>query len=381
MSAGRFDADVAVVGASFAGLACAEAAARRGLRVIVLERKRCAGSGVHTTGLLTRDAFDAVRPPASVVGERLDAVTACAREGRSIRLQRSGAGFTVTDTAGLLRALSRRAEDAGADVRHGVAAELVSSDRGGAVLRAGRDLLRARHVVACDGARSRIARAAGIAAPGRLLVGAERHVELAPGHGLQPDACLVLLDREIAPGYAAWAVRGVHGAWQCGVLGRGRRWRADAALDALLDWLRRSRGAVVRRVTETRGGIVPAGGAVASPWRGCVVAAGDAAGHVSALTAGGIGRAALAGRMVGAGIGEPGDPWRRDLRELGLSCGGWRLRTARALQAAVALGSIGVLAMLRFRPAGIAAAELAFRPSHPPATWTAVRDRGFDVKK
>jgi flavin-dependent dehydrogenase len=43
-------ADVVVAGASFAGAACALAAARRGLRVVVLERKREPGDKLRTTG-------------------------------------------------------------------------------------------------------------------------------------------------------------------------------------------------------------------------------------------------------------------------------------------------------------------------------------------
>ena len=46
------DFDVVVVGASFAGAACALAAAQRGLRVCVLERKRDPGDKLRTTGII-----------------------------------------------------------------------------------------------------------------------------------------------------------------------------------------------------------------------------------------------------------------------------------------------------------------------------------------
>ena len=48
--------DLIIVGAGFAGLTCAQSAARRGLRVRVLERKRAVGANVHTTGLLVKEA-------------------------------------------------------------------------------------------------------------------------------------------------------------------------------------------------------------------------------------------------------------------------------------------------------------------------------------
>ena len=44
--------DLVVVGASFAGAACAIAAAQRGLHVVVLERKRDPGAKLRTTGII-----------------------------------------------------------------------------------------------------------------------------------------------------------------------------------------------------------------------------------------------------------------------------------------------------------------------------------------
>ena len=55
--------DLTIVGASFAGLACARSAARRGLAVQVLERKRDAGERVHTTGLLVKEVAEAWEAP------------------------------------------------------------------------------------------------------------------------------------------------------------------------------------------------------------------------------------------------------------------------------------------------------------------------------
>ncbi len=52
--------DCAVVGASFAGLACANALARAGMRVTVLEKKSDAGEKLHTTGIIVKDAIDQV---------------------------------------------------------------------------------------------------------------------------------------------------------------------------------------------------------------------------------------------------------------------------------------------------------------------------------
>lgn len=49
--------DVIVVGAGFAGLACARELARAGKRVCVIDRKRDLGERLHTTGILVQEAL------------------------------------------------------------------------------------------------------------------------------------------------------------------------------------------------------------------------------------------------------------------------------------------------------------------------------------
>ena len=53
-------ADCVVVGASFAGLACATSLATSGMRVTILERKCDPGEKLHTTGIIVKDAIDQI---------------------------------------------------------------------------------------------------------------------------------------------------------------------------------------------------------------------------------------------------------------------------------------------------------------------------------
>ncbi len=53
-----YDHDVVIVGASFAGAACALAAAQYGLRFCVLERKADPGERLHTTGIVVKEAME-----------------------------------------------------------------------------------------------------------------------------------------------------------------------------------------------------------------------------------------------------------------------------------------------------------------------------------
>ncbi|MGD2140154.1 MAG: NAD(P)/FAD-dependent oxidoreductase [Burkholderiales bacterium] len=52
--------DCVVVGANFAGLACAISLATRGMRVTVLERKVDPVEKLHTTGIIVKDAVDQI---------------------------------------------------------------------------------------------------------------------------------------------------------------------------------------------------------------------------------------------------------------------------------------------------------------------------------
>ncbi|HRN62009.1 MAG TPA: FAD-dependent oxidoreductase, partial [Luteimonas sp.] len=111
--------DVVVVGASFAGAACALAARRAGLRVCVLERKRDPGMRLHTTGIIVREAAEdtalARIPPALV--RRVEGVRLYAPNLRCMDLQSPGYYFLSTDTPAVMRWLAGELERAGVDLR------------------------------------------------------------------------------------------------------------------------------------------------------------------------------------------------------------------------------------------------------------------------
>ena len=113
--------DCVVVGASFAGLACATALARAGMRVIVLERKADVGEKLHTTGIIVKDAIDQIALldglPSSIV-RRIEGVRLYAPSLRHVDLAAPGYYFLATDTPQLMRWLAERAVEAGAIIAH-----------------------------------------------------------------------------------------------------------------------------------------------------------------------------------------------------------------------------------------------------------------------
>ncbi len=157
------DHDAVIVGASFAGLACAATLAGRGARVAVLDGKRDAGEKLHTTGILVRDALDQLPlldglPPALV--RRIDKVRLYAPGMRYIDLAAPGYYFLATDTPNLMRWLAARAGAAGARMLWGCRFKRARALPGGYDL--GASLGSTRVLVGADGPRSAVARELGL---------------------------------------------------------------------------------------------------------------------------------------------------------------------------------------------------------------------------
>ena len=165
MSALNFNDDCTVVGASFAGLACATALARSGLRVRVLEKKTEPGEKLHTTGIIVKDAIDQIAlldGLPSELARRIDGVRLYAPCMRSIDLSAPGYYFLATDTPGVMRWLAGRAIDAGATIE--CRTPFVNAERieGGFRLSG---VGTTRFLIGADGPNSAVARALGLDVP------------------------------------------------------------------------------------------------------------------------------------------------------------------------------------------------------------------------
>ena len=267
------------MGGGFAGLTCARVCASRGLRTVVWERKSDPGDAIQTTGLLVKEAVDAGDLPLEGT-RKIHGVRLYAPSLRWIDLDAPGYYFLATDTPELLRTLARRAAEAGAEIRCG--------DR----RPAGRI---GRMLVGADGARSQVARDAGLGLNRHFLAGVEAELEEVRG---TEERLHVFLDSRLAPGYIGWVVPGV-GITQVG-LACSRPARPD--LDAFLRRVSSVFDLTRARRVGTRGGLIPVGGTVRPFASRDVVLIGDAAGVVSPLTAGGIHTAIGSGHAAAIAI-------------------------------------------------------------------------------
>lgn len=277
------DYDVVVVGGSFSGLVFARIAALRGLRVGVMDHRSHPGARVQTTGILVKEAADALDIPVTLT-RKIHGVRLYGPASACLDLCEPGYYFLATDTKGVLAWLAEQARAAGAHLAYAQRFHGARYEHGGAIAITG-TRARARFLVGADGAHSKVARSFGLDENLHHLVGVEAEFPL--NDRLEPDRLHCFIDRELAPGYIAWMVPGV-GVTQVG-LARSFPGRPDlAALVRKLAPIADFRNA---RPVGWRAGTIPAAGPLLRIARNGVLLIGDAAGWVSPLTGGGIANA------------------------------------------------------------------------------------------
>ncbi len=272
--------DLVIIGASFAGLSCAIAAARSGLQVAVIERKPRSGYHIATTGILVREVADFYDVP-PILTNKISSVKIYDQQLRSITLHSKDYFFLATNTTGLLDWLSEVAIKAGVTIRynsyfhnykeHDNHIYLTESD------------LTAKFLVGADGAKSKVARLAGLAKNQKFLLGIE-YDEPLPKDFLQ-DSMYCFLNHQLAPGYLGWVVGGVN-RLQIGLAVRHPLYRPDAS--KFRQYIQPFFPNLSYQPTKAHGGLIPVGGLISPFYRQRIMLIGDAAGWVSPLTAGGI---------------------------------------------------------------------------------------------
>lgn len=295
--------DCVVVGASFAGLACATTMAQAGMNVMVLEKKHDAGAKLHTTGIIVKDAVDEIAlldGLPSQLTRQVHGVRLYAPNMTYVDLEAPGYYFLATDTPNVMRWLAARAQRAGVTIKYR------STFHNARRIRGGFDLGEhgcARYLVGADGPRSRVANALQLGVNSDFLAGVEYEYPLSAMPAADKLHCFI--DKEIAPGYIAWIVSGVeHVQVGVAIRRRGVGWQPEQAMAALLEKI--SSIVDFRNVQprSIRAGLIPCGGLVSPVASPRALLVGDAAGMVSPVTAGGIHTALKHGMAAGNAIAD-----------------------------------------------------------------------------
>ncbi len=270
--------DIVIVGAGFAGLACARRAAQLGLHVLVLERKQDVGLGIRTTGILVKDVFDHLTVPENSL-RRINTIRLYSPSLRHLDLVSEDYFFCTTDTPNLMRYLLDQTKAAGVDVKLDCGFKSAqNSDDGFYIPNAD---VTTKFIIGADGAKSVVAEFFGFKRPEKFLIGTEYEyakdvLDIAQFH--------CFLDQDLAPGYLGWIAPSI-GITQVGLACR-QPYKPD-----MKNFFEKIRGIVDIRELPfhgNRGGLIPVDWPMRNCAKGNAIIIGDAASHVSPLTAGGI---------------------------------------------------------------------------------------------
>ena len=282
--------DVIVVGSGPAGGTAARYAARRGLKVLLLDKRKEIGVPVQCGEYVAGDEeVRSIFPTVTDLEDLMDVphrvrqldtpvIRIWSPRGRAYDLPFKG--YTVRRDK-MDQGIADQAVAEGAELR----TETVVTKVRGSQVDTNRGSYEGRVIIGCDGPRSTVAQSAGLPWP----VSAPAMSTTAEGDFT--DATEMFFGN-LAPGGYAWIIPKAH----CANVGLGTWERFHGNLRSLYDKFLDGRGI---RGGKATGGYVPVLGPVDRTVAGNVLLAGDSAGMVMATNGGGINVSMLAGRIAG----------------------------------------------------------------------------------
>ena len=280
-------ADVIVLGLGPAGASAAAEAARRGCKVVALDRKREAGVPVQCAELVPA-MIDA--DLSGVVRQTIDAMaTFVEDDAPDLRPDFPG---RMLDRAAFDASLVEAARRAGAEIR--LSCIVKSITREGTVRLGDGSVLEGGVIVGADGPRSLAGRAIG-SVNTELVETRQITVRLKQPHA----ATDIFLSADIPGGYGWLFPKG-----EVANLGAGVSPQFKARLKSIVAGLHASQqDRLSSRILSLTGGLIPVGGML-RPWgrlkETLVLLAGDAAGLANPVTGAGIAAAVHSGRLAGS---------------------------------------------------------------------------------
>ncbi len=283
--------DVIVVGSGPAGGTAARYAARRGLKVLLLDKRKEIGVPVQCGEYVAGDEeVRAIFPKVTDLGDLMEVphrvkqietplIRIWSPRGRAYDLPFKG--YTVRRDK-MDQGIADQAVREGAELR----TETVVAKVHGNQVDTNRGTLEAKVILGCDGPRSTVAQSVGLPWP----VSAPAMSTTAEGEFSEATE---MFFGNLAPGGYAWIIPKAH----CANVGLGTWERFHGNLRSLYDKFLSGRGS---RGGKATGGYVPVLGPVDRTVAGNVLLAGDAAGMVMATNGGGINVSMLAGRIAGS---------------------------------------------------------------------------------
>jgi flavin-dependent dehydrogenase len=277
--------DVTIIGAGLAGLQCARLLARKGLHVLLADRKNALDQKIHTTGIFVRRTLLDFDVPEDCLGPPIKHVTLYSPSLRSMEFVSDHDEFRIGRMGQLYQRYLQQCLLGGVHWRPETTylGHISTNDR--LTVRLSTGPVSTRYLIGADGARSRVARDLDLDLNQEFIVGVETVYTGAVVDG--PLRLLCFLDPELAPGYIAWIAYDGEET-HLGVGGYPSRFDPLTALEAFHSRVTHIIDLQHAQQIERRAGYIPVGGVLRNIANANGLLLGDAAGAVSPLTAGGL---------------------------------------------------------------------------------------------
>lgn len=280
--------DVAIIGAGFSGLSCAERLSKNGLSVVLFDKKKELNQHIHTTGIIVDEALHEWDVDPNLI-RPINQVRLYLPNLKKIDLKSSSYNFYLTDTGGILNDKKNKILNSNLKILLGHLVKKINFQH--SFYEFPDFNIKSKYLVIANGANSSFLKQFNFETHDKFLAGYE--LEFPLEHVDLKSIMNVFIHPQICKGYIGWAIPGVN----CLQVGLAVDKGQELSIDKFLKHIQPVLDFDKSKMTGSRSGLIPVGHTSRNLFKNNCLVIGDAAGYVSPLTAGGIHTAMRYGRL------------------------------------------------------------------------------------
>lgn len=194
--------DIIIVGASVSGCRTAELIAKQGYKVLVLEEHKEIGKPIKCTGLVSWRLLELLpKLPKDTILNTIDNAKFFSPNGNHFTLKPKRSVYVI-DRGGLDKYLSKRAKNAGAEIKTSTRFENFKYVDDGIEVDTNKGKFKTKILVGADGANSLVAKQANLKQSNETLIGIQTTVN----GNFEKDAVELWFGSNVAPKFFSWVV-------------------------------------------------------------------------------------------------------------------------------------------------------------------------------